>query len=67
MRKILFPQTTLDFITAAIKYLKAVIPASGARRESFLKTRKDSGQAGMTMLKEFRLFTCRSNKVPLKR
>jgi len=27
---------------------KTVIPASKARRESFQKTRKDSGQAGMT-------------------
>jgi hypothetical protein len=28
-----------------------VIPASEARRESFLKTKNDSGQAGMTVVK----------------
>ena len=28
-----------------------VIPASEARRESFIKSRKDSGQAGMTAKK----------------
>jgi len=33
---------------STIKNLTVVIPASKARRESFLKTKKDSGQAGMT-------------------
>jgi iron complex transport system substrate-binding protein len=34
----------------------SVIPASKARRESFLKTKKDSGQAGMTEWGYFYLF-----------
>jgi hypothetical protein len=35
-------------VCPAVKKLEVVIPASEARRESFSKTKKDSGQAGMT-------------------
>jgi len=50
----------------AIKYLNIVIPASEARRESFLKTKKDSGQAGMTALLDIRIFNYQSNSKKLK-
>jgi hypothetical protein len=36
-------------LTRQLKTLNIVIPASEARRESFFKTKKDSGQAGMTV------------------
>jgi NADH-quinone oxidoreductase subunit M len=37
---------------------KCVIPASEARRESFLEAKKDSGQAGMTISGNLHLFNC---------
>jgi enamine deaminase RidA (YjgF/YER057c/UK114 family) len=45
------------------KYPNVVIPASEASRESFLRTKKDSGQAGMTESESLSLINCRGNSM----